>query len=462
MAKPGKEPKNTDYEATSGERFTYVLFYFGQLIFYIIIVEFIQLFFTDIGIAAAVVGVILIVTRAWDAINDPIFGVIVDKAKLKRGKYVPWIRIATFLIPVTTILIFCIPAGLALSTKIALAAVTYVLWSMSYTICDVPIYALPTAMTTKVKERNNLYINSKLTAFLGGLLATISIPLLYPVIGWPITIIILGVLAFIVMMPLSFKAKERFHDKSEKSPSLKTLFSYLVHNKYLFVYHGALLLVALSNTASPVQVYVAIHCLGDPSYLSIIGLTAAVPMILAVFVAKGLINRTDKVFIAISCMAGSMLFGVVMYFVGYSSLPALLALIAVRAFFGAMSVVLVAMFTADCAEYGNYKTGKRAQGVTFAIQTFTAKMTGALSGSVCMFLLGILGFVAGEGVVQSAATISSIWVLYTLVPLATGVFAILLLAFGYKLRQKDVAVMIQVNKGELTREEAAALMSRQY
>jgi Na+/melibiose symporter-like transporter len=89
-------------------------------------------------------------------------------------------------------------------------------------------------------------------------------------------------------------------------------------------------------------------------------------------------------------------------------------------------------------------------------------MTGALSGSVCMFLLGILGFVAGEGVVQSAATISSIWVLYTLVPLATGVFAILLLAFGYKLRQKDVAVMIQVNKGELTREEAAALMSRQY
>jgi Na+/melibiose symporter-like transporter len=275
-------------------------------------------------------------------------------------------------------------------------------------------------------------------------------------------VLILAILGFLTMLPLGFKAKERFFTEDDQNPSIKELFIYLLKNKYLFIYHGALILVALSNTASPVQNYVAIHCLGSTDYIAIMGLVATVPMILAVLVAKFIIDRVEKVWVAIGCMLGSMTIGVILYFVGYSSIGLFMAMIALRAAFGGMSVVLVAMFTADCAEYGNYITGDRAQGVTFAIQTFTAKMTAAVSVSVCMFILGFVGFVEGAGVVQSASTISSIWVLYTLVPLATGILAVLLLAFTYKLRQRDVAVMVRVNQGELSREEAAALLSRQY
>ena len=456
-----KKPRREDLVATSGERFTYVLYYFGQLIFYMIVTGFLQLFLNNIAIPAAIVGTIMIVTKVWDAVNDPIFGVIVDKAKLKGGKYVPWLRISVFLIPVTTILIFCIPSSLSLQLKVILAAGAYILWDTSYTLADVPIYALPTTMTSNIDERDRMYINSKFAVFVGGLLATIAVPILFPAIGWPMTIAILSVLGFLTTFPIAFKAKERFFTEVA-NPSFMELMRYLVRNKYLLIYHGALILVSLSSTASPVQSFFAIHNLGGTEYISTIALIATVPMILAVVAAKPLLNRFDKVHIAIFCLLASPIIGIAMYFVGYGNLAALYALIAVRAVFGAMSVVLVAMFSADCAEYGNYVTGGRAQGIAFSIQTFTAKITAALSSAICMFLLAIFGFVEGENVQQSASTISAIWSLYTWVPTITAVLAAALLGVGYKLRQKDVAVMIRVNKGELEKDEAAGLMSRNY
>ena len=456
-----KKEEGEQLNATRGERYTYVLYYFGQLIFYMIVTSFLQLYLTNIAIPATIIGTIFIIAKVWDAVNDPIFGVIVDKVNLKKGKYIPWLRISVFAIPISTILIFCIPSELSQQVKIILAVATYVLWDTSYTLADVPIYALPTAMTSNIGERDKMYINSKFTAFIGGLLATIAVPILFPAIGWPVTIIILSILGFLTTFPIAFKAKERFFTEV-KSPGFMDLMRYLIKNKFLLIYHGALILVSLSNTASPVQSFFAIHNLGSSDYIATIALVATVPMILAVFLAKPLLNRFEKVHIAIFCILAAPLVGIIMYFVGYENLTALYLLIALRAIFGAMSVVLVAMFSADCAEFGNYATGDRAQGVAFSIQTFTAKITAALSSAICMFLLGSLGFIEGENVAQSASTVAAIWSLYTWVPIITAVLAAGLLAFGYKLRQDDVSVMILVNRGELTHEEADAKMSRKY
>ena len=159
---------------------------------------------------------------------------------------------------------------------------------------------------------------------------------------------------------------------------------------------------------------------------------------------------------------GSMLMGVIMYFTGYDNLVLFFVLAAIRATFSSMSVVLMTMYTADCAEYGNFVSGERAQGVAFSIQTFTAKVTAALSGAVGMFILGAYGFVAGEGAMQSIETISGIWRMYTILPLITGVLAMLVLIIFYKLPQRDVAIMVRFNKGELSRQEAEAQLSKKY
>jgi len=453
--------KGFDLVTSSGERFSYILYYGGIIIYYMIVTSFLQLYLTNIGIPAAIIGTIFLITRIWDAVNDPIFGVIVDKVNLKKGKYLPWIRISTFLIPLTTILIFSIPADFSLQVKILMAVGSYMLWDTAYTLADAPIYSLATAMTSHIDERNRLYINAMITTFIGGLLATVAVPLMFPAIGWPATVAILSVLGISSMLPVGFKAKERFVVK-DQNPSFGDLMRYVVRNKYLLIYHGALIIVSLAGTASPVQAFFAIHHLGGTEYISIIALISTIPMVVAVFVVKALINKFDKVYLAVACLLGGGLTGVLMYFVGYGNLMVLYALIALRAVFGATNIVLIAMFTADCAEYGNFVTGDRAMGVTFAIRAFTAKITAAISSAVCMFLLGIFGFVEGENVVQSETAVAAIWSLFTWVPIVSGAVAAALLAVGYKLRQKDVAFMVSVNKGEMTREEAVAQMSRKY
>ena len=94
--------KSINFVTGKFERFSYGLYFLGQLIFFGIITGFLQLYLTDSGIPATVVGGIFAVAKVWDAVNDPIFGVFVDKINLKKGKYIPWVRISTFLIPLTT------------------------------------------------------------------------------------------------------------------------------------------------------------------------------------------------------------------------------------------------------------------------------------------------------------------------------------------------------------------------
>ena len=94
---------------------SYAAYFAGQICFYSLIGMYVSTFMTDIGISLAAVGLILVLARVWDAINDPIFGVIVDKTKWKSGrKYLPWIKISTGLITAFTIAIFVCPASMAI------------------------------------------------------------------------------------------------------------------------------------------------------------------------------------------------------------------------------------------------------------------------------------------------------------------------------------------------------------
>ena len=106
------------FTTTRGERLSYGLYAFGAILSYYVIMSFLQLFMTDSGIPAATVGLIFVFAKVWDAVNDPIFGVMVDKVNFKNGKYKPWLKLAGFVIPLTTIFLFIMPSGASLQVKI--------------------------------------------------------------------------------------------------------------------------------------------------------------------------------------------------------------------------------------------------------------------------------------------------------------------------------------------------------
>lgn len=131
------------------------------------------------------------------------------------------------------------------------------------------------------------------------------------------------------------------------------------------------------------------------------------------------------------------------------------------------------MFTPDCAEYGKFKSGIEAKGITFSIQTFVVKLSGAVSSSLSVGLLGlhIVGWVTVEaenfeqlaamGVTQTPHALDAFWLIFALIP-ALGYLASYIIWRFYNLKDSDVQIMAQCNSGAITRKEAESRLSRKY
>jgi Na+/melibiose symporter-like transporter len=111
-------------------------------------------------------------------------------------------------------------------------------------------------------------------------------------------------------------------------------------------------------------------------------------------------------------------------------------------------MMLYGMFTADCIEYGAYINGERTECISFSIQTFVTKLGGAFCNGLCLFLLGIFGYVGSTSeskAVQSATALEGIWVIMTLIP-AIGFLIMIFIMFFYKLDEKKIAAMMEQNQ----------------
>jgi sugar (glycoside-pentoside-hexuronide) transporter len=448
-------------ETTGKERISYYMFSFGQIIFYMIMTGYLQIFMTDIAIPAITVGVILLVARIWDAVNDPMFGVIVSKSKLKGGKYKPWLKISPILIFTFTALLFAVPSGIPTGVKTGVAAVLYICWGMSYTVCDVPYFSITTAMSSQISERNHVISRAKLFTMIGSAVTVLLVPMVYPTIGWPVSIAVFSVAALLCMLPFGRIAKER-HRNTGEAPTLKAIVSAVAKNKFLLVFCLAFIVGNITNTILIVNGYFAIYCLGGPHMIPVVTL---VPMIFAgIFIGfvPAIIKRVDKFNIYLIAIIINIVMSVAMYFVGYSSLLVYLVLSTIRSIAFSYTSNFITLFIIDCAEYGLYKTGEDITAVTISLQTFTVKALSALAGALAMFILGYVGFVDGANVVQPPVVLDTIWILNSIFPAIGAAVSFFILLFGYKLRDKDVQIMAEVNSGKLDRKEAETMLSSKY
>lgn len=289
MAKP-------EWKTTVAERLSYGGYSLGQNIAYLAVLQYLMLFFTDVvGIGAAAVGVMFFIARTWDAVNDPMLGILVDKTNPKKGKFMPWITAVIFLIPVSTIFLFLAPA-LSPTGKLIYAYASYIIWGMIYTISDVPFFALSTVMTDRVDERVSLVTIGRFTALIGGVLAGVAFMPMVRAMGWTTTIIVLAGIMVITMLPIRFLAKERIkHDRSG-GVSFKEIWRFFKSNKPMLIYYAAFLIISATNTALTVTNYFAIYALGDTDGSTIAMLNAGglVPMLLMIPLLPWLIKTLGK------------------------------------------------------------------------------------------------------------------------------------------------------------------------
>lgn len=439
------EGKNT-FITSKGERAGYYSYFIGQNLIYILVSSFLSVYYVQkLGIPAGVVGTILLVARVWDAINDPMLSVIVEKSKLKGGKFKPWINAVAILVPIATILLFSFTNFLVdanLTVKVIFASVTYIAWGMLYTISDAPAFALATVMTPNLEERNSIISLSKTFAFVGIVFAMIAAMPIVNGTSWFIAGIFFSVIAFVLMLQVR-RCKERVVS-TQQSPTLSDILKAIFSNRYLVIFVITIVFSMGFNFGQSLSALIAADVFGDSNLTGIMMMATMFPMLFVAPFTPKLIQKFGKLNLYKFYLITTIVFSLVIYFIGYSNFTIFLVLSVIRSILTGYGMIIPTLFFADCVEYYYYSTGKRFEAATFSAQTFSNKAMGAIGGAGGMWLIALFGYVestGGEAVVQSQRTIDGMWAVNNLGPAVGAAISLFVFWKFYDLSEKKLAEM---------------------
>ena len=420
------------------EKFSYGLGAVGKDMVYMLSASYILYYYQDIlGVNAVAMGIILLVARVFDAFNDPFMGVIVAKTRTRWGKFRPWLMIGTVTNAVVLFLMFSAPPALDGSGLVAYAAVTYILWGVTYTMMDIPYWSMIPAVTRTPKDRENLSMVGRTCAGVGSALIAMFTMLLVGALGgdseragfrW-VALIVAAIFA-VTELVCCISMKETTPSEM-KTATVKEMFSALFRNDQAMVVVGSIVLInsALYLTSNFI-IYFFKYDLGGAGWKATYTLFSTVggaAQILGMMVLYPLLRKkfsSTQVFhlslVLALCGYGTLL---VFCLTGLSHSLALLCIPGVVVFAcNGMLTVLTTLFLSNSVDYGQLKTGRREESVIFSMQTFVVK---AASG-VAVFLTGIgldlIGLVGnteetGPVAVQSAGTLLGLRLMMTVLPM---------------------------------------------
>jgi glucuronide carrier protein len=418
---------------------------------------FLLLYYTDVaGISAAAVGTMFLVVRFWDAVTDLFAGRLVDKAQTRWGKFRPFILFGGVPLLLMSVAVFSMPTGLhGTSAGLVWAYITYAALGLLYSLVNIPYGSLAAAMTQVPTERAKLatwrVYGSNLTILMlafvvapqikgsGNLQRSLTITtLVFVVVGAA-----LYLLTFVT-------AKEQVQ-RDVPQVSLRQSFATLKTNRPLIMLCvSSLLFLTGMIAASTVGAFYARDVLGNANlfiYMTLV--QTAGTFAIAVFIPKVVRTLGKK--------QGYLVLGVVAVVAGAGITLAPASIPGVALFFflllgvgvGGVNTLMWAL-EADTVEYGEWKTGVRTEGTTYALFSFTRKMGQALGGSAAAYTIGLGGYIAGKGVVQTDSAKTAIKVAAGLLPAGFIVLALALMFF-YPLTERvfrDVVAEVAARRAQ--------------
>lgn len=397
---------------TGRAKLSYALAAVGKDMVYMLSASYVLYYFQDVlGVNAIAMGTILLVARIFDAFNDPIMGVIVAKTKTRWGKFRPWLLIGTLTNAAILFLMFSAPPALDAGGLVAYAAVTYILWGVTYTMMDIPYWSMIPAFTSSGKERENLTTIARSSAGVGSAIITILTMMIVPALGkltggvtnkeieiqgfrW-FSLIVAGLFVlFTVLACISIKEKST---AEMKTVSVGKMFKALIQNDQALT---VVIAIVLINCAIYITSNLVIYFFkydfggtawnGDYTLFNAFGGAIQILSMMALYplLRKGIKLSNTKIFYVglISAMAGyAVLLG--LSFTGMSNVYVLF----VPGFFifassGIMNV-LTTVFLANTVDYGLVKLHRSDESVIFSMQTFVVKLASGIAAfavSICL------------------------------------------------------------------------------
>lgn len=424
----------------------------SQMIWYMVS-SYLMLFYTDVlTLSAGAIAMIMLVARIWDAVNDPMMGVIADRTHTRWGKFRPYIMFGTPVLAIFNLLTFTVfPVQGAL--KVALALIFYIGAGMAYTAVSIAYASLVNVIAEKSQEKQDLSAARTVGSSIAQLVLSIAVmPLILKLghsevataQGYFRTVLVFSIIAVPCLWITAALCKETYGNEShqnnqEKKSLVKSLVN-IFRNKQLVL---AMLVCFLVTTAIMGRItllsYYVIYVMESYTMVgAVMGVMCmgAIVFSLLIPVFTRIMGKRNWLL----CVCCIMIVGMVgTYLVNPTNIPVILILSFMVGVGSSGQGVIFGMFS-DCIDYSDYKYGIRDDGLAFSFITFAVKLASALVGAVGVVLLVKFGYVAGAE--QTEAAKAGINTVVNIIPAVCAAVGLIPLFF-YKLSNKKMAEISQ-------------------
>ena len=420
------------------DRWLYGVGTLGRDMTYTLVAFFLIFYLTDVvdvdNRTLGWITAILLVVRLVDAVLDPIVGALVDSTRTRWGQFKPWMALGGLVSGVFTVLLFT-DLGLTGSQFVVVFCLVNLLWGVGWAAHDIAYWGMLPALSLNAADRERTAAIAKIFATLGQFAVVVGVPLITAGIAVSVggaerawQLVALGCsLAMVVTMGVTIAGVRQRSDidlEGERT-GLRELARALFRNDQLLWAATAYLLFMVGyGLPGSFGLYFFKYAYGDESVFSLFAACVGVGQLLGQATFPMLVRRFGR-----SRLYGFSTVAIVLSFVAFAVAPMnllVLGAIAVVMFFlASLIMLLMLVFQADTIEYGQWKLGQRNGAVTFALQPFINKVSGATNTAI----VGVVVIVAGINEAQSKADVTAQGQL--VLRLAMVILPAVLVAIGY-------------------------------
>ncbi|WP_413112735.1 melibiose:sodium transporter MelB [Thaumasiovibrio sp. DFM-14] len=400
-------------------------------------------YYTDIiGLAPALIGTLFFAVKFWDAINDPVMGMLVDTTESRFGRIKGWLLGGAILNSVLLVALFS-AHHLEGSVLIAYVIVTYILWGMAFTMYEIPFWCiLPNiAKTQRAKEGLVTYPRTMISIawlIIGSFFLQIANKMGggNETVGITIFVIVLSIFFLISAVNLAVNFKENVEVGKKEKTSFKDVFKILKSNdQFLVLFAVVLSFFMIVSTVLFFAIYYFTYVINSTELFALFMLVAGISEVVMQLLVPKLLKLTTRENLTKLCfllpLIGCAILAYSGFFAPESKLLVATGSIIIRAAHGIMLILMILMLS-DCIDYGEYKTGLRSEGIIFSAMPMQFKFGQAIVSFIMGVGLSISGYV--PNVEQSPETIAGMQAIFFLVPIAACLLSYVIYTKFYKLK----------------------------
>lgn len=419
-----------------------------------------QLFYCQcIGVNLKHYAIIIIVSKVWDAINDILIGNLVDTKRIsKKSKYMPWILIGAVALVACTVMIFAPVYNLPYWGKVAWCLLGYCIWSVAYTMVNVPYGSLHSVITDNSRQRTSLSTFRSIGAGVAAVCVMILPKLVYTkneegtdvlnsnallVVAVVFSLLSLAALFLTTRLVTERVVREPSQTEAKKGGAVfaHALKGFFTNRPMVGATIATVASVAFYNSTIQVNNLVFQYFFEDAQKASLASVAGYIPLVLLMpFIGKITAKIGKKKLITIGSFA-SVIASIFLLFVPIEkNMTGMIIYVCGLMFVNLGNCafqITVWAIVADCIESAYLATGESDEGSLYAIYSFFRKLSQGIGQAVVSLGLAAIGFVEGTGAVQAAGFGSKVKSLYVVLLLVGTLITYLSMKFVYNIGKEE-------------------------